>query len=112
MCFIEFLLDYVLRSAVGRKDWPAAMDAYSAALARAGDAPAAFAAVLHANRAAVLQAMGRLPEAVADCLRASALDPSYAKVRREVLVSTSFSICSIVWDSQSTNGCRCHCLPL
>ncbi|KAK9838488.1 hypothetical protein WJX81_002562 [Elliptochloris bilobata] len=66
-------------SAVGRKDWAAAADVYSAALAHSCDAPAAFAAVLHANRAAALQALGRLPEAIADCLRASALDPTYAR---------------------------------
>jgi DnaJ family protein C protein 7 len=52
---------------------------YSDALARAADAPAAFAAVLHANRAAAHEAQGRLPEAIADCLRASALDPGYAR---------------------------------
>lgn len=55
------------------------MRLYSDALARAADAPAAFAAVLHANRAAAHEAQGRLPEAIADCLRASALDPGYAR---------------------------------
>ena len=62
---------------------------YSAALGSgqapgsAGQAPgsAAFSAVLHSNRAAAHQALGRPTAAVSDCLRATALDPAYARVR-------------------------------
>ena len=62
---------------------------YGAALGGAGQAPgstgqvpgsAAFSAVLHSNRAAAHQALGRHTAAVSDCLRATALDPSYARV--------------------------------
>ncbi|KXZ54266.1 hypothetical protein GPECTOR_5g355 [Gonium pectorale] len=41
--------------------------------------PPAYAAVLHANRAAAYTGQGLLAEAVADCGRARALDPSYYK---------------------------------
>jgi hypothetical protein len=57
-----------------------ALGHYSAALAAAQPGSAAFAAVLHANRAAAQQALGAHVAAVSDCLRATALDPGYAKV--------------------------------
>ncbi|KAL4425786.1 hypothetical protein ABPG75_009802 [Micractinium tetrahymenae] len=43
-------------------------------------ADAALAAVLHCNRAASHQALGRYLHALADCFRAEALDPSYTRV--------------------------------
>ncbi|KAG2449247.1 hypothetical protein HYH02_005993 [Chlamydomonas schloesseri] len=55
-----------------------ASDHYTKALA-SGACPPAFAAVLHANRAAAAQGLGQLADAVADCGRARALDPSYYK---------------------------------
>ena len=58
---------------------------YSNALAGPLAAPPAFAAVVHANRAAVHQAKGELLEAIADCLRAQALQPSYTRVRNALL---------------------------
>lgn len=57
------------------------MEHYTKALQAGGQAPSiAFAAVLHANRAAARQSLGQHAEAVADCLRATALKPDYAKV--------------------------------
>jgi hypothetical protein len=56
-----------------------AVSEYSRALAADLPGSPAFAAVLHANRAAAYQSLGQLTDAVADCLRATALNPSYAK---------------------------------
>ena len=56
-----------------------ALDNYSAALSAATPGSAGFAALLHANRAAAQQALGAHVAAVSDCLRATALDPGYAK---------------------------------
>ena len=59
----------------------AAIQAYSGALAHGATPPLpAAAAVLHANRGAAHQGAGALAEALADCGRARALDPTYAKV--------------------------------
>ena len=60
--------------------YDAALESYSAALAACANAPPAFAAVLHANRAAAHQAQGNFADAIADSLRAKALEPTYAKV--------------------------------
>jgi hypothetical protein len=57
----------------------AAVDSYTAALAEG--ATHGFAALLHCNRAAAQQALGRLPDALADCGRARALNPTWAKAR-------------------------------
>ena len=43
--------------------------------------PAAVAAVLHSNRAAAYQALSQAAQAVADCCRATALAPTYARAR-------------------------------
>ena len=45
----------------------------------AGELSAAFAAVLYCNRAAAYQGQQQWVHAVADCCRAKALDPGYAK---------------------------------
>eukprot|EP00198_Chlamydomonas_reinhardtii_P010615 XP_001699952.1 DnaJ-like protein [Chlamydomonas reinhardtii] len=55
-----------------------ASEIYSKALS-SGACPPAFASVLHANRAAAAQGLGQLADAVADCGRARALDPTYYK---------------------------------
>ena len=66
--------------AVQASQWQAAVTAYSEAINACADAPAVFAAVLHSNRAAAYQALHQYADAVADNLRARALDPSYGKV--------------------------------
>lgn len=63
------------------RSFDTAIEKYTSALAGTCSPPPAFAAVLHANRAASHQAKGNNAEALADSLRATALDPSYAKVR-------------------------------
>lgn len=68
-----------------RKDYAAAAEQYTAALAAAAVdgtpmAPPAVVAVLHCNRAAAHQALDQMAEALADCGRARALNPAYAKV--------------------------------
>jgi len=68
-----------------RKEHAAAAERYSAALAAAAvdgahAAPPAVAAVLHCNRAAAYHSLGQMAEALADCGRARALNPAYAKV--------------------------------
>ena len=70
---------WVCRAQRGSR-YESALESYSAALAACANAPPAFAAVLHANRAAAHQAQGNIAEAIADSLRAKALEPSYAKV--------------------------------
>ena len=62
-----------------------AAERYSAALTAAAVdgapvAPPAVAAVLHCNRAAAYHSLGQMAEALADCGRARALNPAYAKV--------------------------------
>ncbi|KAF5838322.1 hypothetical protein DUNSADRAFT_3054 [Dunaliella salina] len=54
-----------------------AVDKYTAALSH--NAPPVFAAVLYSNRAAAHQGLGQLTDAMADCARARALDPSYVR---------------------------------
>ncbi|KAL6753046.1 hypothetical protein V8C86DRAFT_3140345 [Haematococcus lacustris] len=54
-----------------------AVDKYSAALALLP--PPGYAAVLHCNRAAAHQGLDSLVDALADCGRAKALDPGYAR---------------------------------
>ena len=68
-----------------RKEHAAALEHYTAALAASvvdgtPVAPPAVAAVLHCNRAAAHQALNQMAEALADCGRARALNPAYAKV--------------------------------
>ena len=66
-------------------DHIAAMDRYTAALALPLSPDCrSFAAICFANRAATCQATGSLPDAIADCSRAIALNPEYAKVREVV----------------------------
>lgn len=62
-----------------------ACEAYTSALAAcitSGTpiAPPSVVAVLHCNRAAAYQALDQLPEALADCARAGALNRQYTKV--------------------------------
>ena len=54
-----------------------AVERYSAATNLC--APPAYAAVLYSNRAAAQQGLGALTDAMADCGRARALDPSYVR---------------------------------
>ena len=63
-----------------RQAWSEAVTRYTAAVAACDSASPAFAAVLHSNRAAAYQALKAWPEAIADCLRSKALDPSFTKV--------------------------------
>ena len=63
-----------------RQAWSEAVTRYTAAVAACDNASPAFAAVLHSNRAAAYQALKAWPEAIADCLRSKALDPSFTKV--------------------------------
>lgn len=56
-----------------------AVEHYTAALACNGDSRP-FNAVCLCNRAAASQALGHIGDAIADCSRAIALDPKYAKV--------------------------------
>ena len=63
-----------------RQAWSEAVTRYTAAVAACDNASPAFAAVLHSNRAAAHQALKAWPEAIADCLRSKALDPSFIKV--------------------------------
>ena len=66
--------------AVQAQNWQDAIKIYTLAITNCADAPPLFAAVLHSNRAAVHQHLDQYTDAVADSLRAKALDPSYAKV--------------------------------
>lgn len=62
------------------KKHDAAIELYSKALNLCNKAPPKYAAVLSANRAAAYQAKGLIADAIADALRATALDPGYTKV--------------------------------
>lgn len=64
-------------AAISAKQFDKATEAYTKALAL--QPSCGFAAVIHSNRAAALQQQQRLIEALADCSRAVALDPKYAK---------------------------------
>lgn len=66
--------------AVQTQQWQEAITSYTDAITACADAPPVFAAVLHSNRAAAYQGLEQYTDAVADSLRAKALDPSYAKV--------------------------------
>ena len=66
--------------AVQASQWQDAITVYSEAITACAHAPAVFCAVLHSNRAAAYQALHQYADAVADNLRARALDPSYGKV--------------------------------
>ncbi|KAL0026901.1 hypothetical protein WJX77_010227 [Trebouxia sp. C0004] len=66
--------------AVQAQQWQDAIKVYTLAITACADAPPVFAAVLHSNRAAAHQHLEQYTDAVADSLRAKALDPSYAKV--------------------------------
>jgi tetratricopeptide (TPR) repeat protein len=64
-------------TAIQAKQYDKAAEAYTKALAL--QPSCGFAAVIHSNRAAALQQQRRLVEALADCSRAVALDPKYAR---------------------------------
>lgn len=66
-------------AAVKSKDFKAAVEAYTEALA-VDSQSAAMAGVLHSNRAAAYQGLGDVALALADCCRAKALAPGFAKV--------------------------------
>ena len=70
--------------------WQDAITAYSEAINACADAPPVFSAVLHSNRAAAYQGLQQYADAVADSLRAKALDPTYGKVCSEWLDVSSF----------------------
>ena len=65
-------------AAFHQKAYDQAVAEYTAGLAAAGG-DAGAKAVLHSNRAAALQAQGRLLDALADCAAARALDPGYTR---------------------------------
>lgn len=69
-------------------DVKSALAQYNDALAAELPGSAAFAAVLYANRAAAYQSLGQPTNAVADCLRATALNPAYSKVLGNVISRT------------------------
>ena len=60
--------------------WEAAIISYSEAINACAEAPPVLTAVLHSNRAAAHQGLHQYADAVADSLRAKALDPTYGKV--------------------------------
>ena len=64
-----------------------AVEQYTKALQSQQAPSIAFAAVLHSNRAAARQLLGQHAEAIADCLRATALNPEYAKASCQCLKS-------------------------
>jgi DnaJ homolog subfamily C member 7 len=64
--------------AVKIKNYKAAIEAYTQALSSGSLSPA-LAGVLYSNRAAAHQGLGNIALAVADCCRAKALHPGYAK---------------------------------
>ena len=66
--------------ALKRSDAAASVQLYTQALEAAGPLPPAFAAILHSNRSAAHQAKGDVLQAVADSLRARALNPAYVRV--------------------------------
>lgn len=76
---IIIMNDHVCR-AVQASQWQDAVSSYSEAINACADAPPVFSAVLHSNRAAAYQGLQQYADAVADNLRAKALDPSYGKV--------------------------------
>ncbi|KAG1672230.1 hypothetical protein FOA52_002931 [Chlamydomonas sp. UWO 241] len=64
-------------AAVKSKQLAVAVERYSEALVLGSSV--AYAAVLHSNRAAAHQGLGNLTDALADCARARALDPSFVR---------------------------------
>jgi tetratricopeptide (TPR) repeat protein len=72
-------------AAIQAKQYDKAAEAYTKALAL--QPSCGFAAVIHSNRAAALQQQQRLVEALADCSRAVALDPTYARAYLRWVVS-------------------------
>ena len=76
-----------LKSSQGQQ----AVEHYSKALDLEHFPSIPFAAVLYANRAAARQSLGQHAEAIADCLRATALKPDYAKVPEKLCLSLSLS---------------------
>eukprot|EP00775_Hariotina_reticulata_P006661 gene6661-6885_t len=63
----------------GRVDWQWWIKCQEYSKALAAGPSCGFAALLHSNRAAAYQQLERFAEALADCGRAMAMDPSYAK---------------------------------
>ena len=85
--------------AVQAQQWQDAIKIYTLGITACADAPPVFAAVLHSNRAAVHQHLDQYTDAVADSLRAKALDPSYAKVMAALLQhhATPRRMCRLHW---------------
>ena len=79
VCFQFRKRSWLCRAAQAQQ-WQEAITKYSEGIAAGADAPPVFAAVLHSNRAAAYQGLQQYADAVADSLRAKALDPTYAKV--------------------------------
>jgi len=80
---IAVIRDLLRHKAEGNRAFQAgkhaeALEHYTAALARNGESRP-FCAVCLCNRAAASQALGHIADAIADCSRAIALDPQYAK---------------------------------
>ena len=63
-----------------KRQWDAALERYDAALAASEIPPPPLAAQLHSKRAAAHEQLGHFAEAMADCLRAIALERTYAEV--------------------------------
>jgi DnaJ family protein C protein 7 len=83
---------------VKNEKYQAAVDAYSEALSSGALSPA-LAAILYCNRAAAHQGLGNIALAVADCCRAKALHPGYAKAHsRLAALLTELGMYSAVVD--------------
>lgn len=76
-------------AAIQSKQYDKAAEEYTKALAL--QPSCGFAAVIHSNRAAAYQQQGRLVEALADCSRAVALDPRYARAYLRCAVTSGGS---------------------
>lgn len=88
-----------------------AVQHYNATLAADLPGSAAFAAVLYANRAAAHQSLGQCTLAVADCLRATALNPTYSKVL-PTCSSHCFHAPPLPWKTTLHSIELNHCRPL
>jgi tetratricopeptide (TPR) repeat protein len=77
-------------AAIQAKQYDKAAEAYTKALAL--QPSCGFAAVIHSNRAAALQQQKRLVEALADCSRAVALDPKYARAYLRWVAATVYGV--------------------
>ena len=101
--------------AVQAQNWQDAIKIYTLAITNCADAPPLFAAVLHSNRAAVHQHLDQYTDAVADSLRAKALDPSYAKVlplQHHAMPCLMYYSCCVIEQMRQLPVEDCHIVVL